>query len=93
MAEFLGKNILTPLTLHELWGLAAKAHEALARGAAQADRCARWGGRPSRAHVHRKAVVSRQRWPVDQGARVQHSSQEEAGAPQSYARNLLHCSE
>ncbi|GAB4818223.1 hypothetical protein N2152v2_005269 [Parachlorella kessleri] len=36
--EFLGKGFLTPVMLHEMWGIADKAYEAVARGAAQADR-------------------------------------------------------
>jgi hypothetical protein len=41
--EFLDKGFLTPITLHEMWGIADKAYDAMARGAAQADRQA-WEG-------------------------------------------------
>lgn len=44
MGEFMGKGFLTPVTLHELWGIAGKAYEAVARGMAQADRLV--GGQP-----------------------------------------------
>lgn len=36
--EFVATGCITPVMLHELWGIADKAHEALARGAVGAER-------------------------------------------------------